>query len=300
MLSRWKILAVNTIDDIDKNHTFAFAAGLSYYFVLSLFPALIALASVVGFLPVPDLWNKALWLLSQYVPPDSMGLVRAVLRDVITPNRGALLSVGLLGTLWVSSSGFAALIEALNVAYNVPETRPYWKTRLLSVGLIFAVGSLVIVALLLMLVGPEFGRWLADKIHLAHAFGDIWPYVRWASSSTFIVFAIEGMYFLAPNVRQKFLSTLPGAVLAVASWLTLSYLLGIYFQRFAHFNKTYGTLGAAIALMTWFYWTAFAILVGAELNSEIIQSTGDGKLSLKHPPPEKVTPIPATKADIAA
>jgi hypothetical protein len=97
----------------------------------------------------------------------------------------------------------------------------------------------------------------------------LWPYVHWSIAIGFTIVAVEALYFLAPNVKQRFLATLPGALLAVGCWLALSYLLGLYFRHFANFNKTYGTLGAGIALMTWLYWTGFAMLVGAELNSEL-------------------------------
>jgi membrane protein len=300
MLHRVKVIIVNVYDDINKNHTLAFAASLSYYFVLSLFPALIAMAAVLGYLPIPDLWGKTLDMFSRFVPPDGMGLVRKVLSDVITPNKGKLLSFGLLGTIWASSSGFAAMIEALNVAYDVPETRPYWKTRLLAIALTFGIGTVMILAVVVMIVGPDFGAWVASHLHLSWIFARVWPVLRWATSITFIVFAIEGLYFWAPNVKQRFYCSLPGAVLAVGGWLGLSYLLGIYFQRFANFNKTYGTLGAAIALMVWMYWTGFMILLGGEVNSELLQISGEGKLPIKSPPPKEVTPKRATEADLAA
>ena len=300
MLQRAKSVAVSVYDDINKNHTLAFAASLSYYFVLSLFPALIAMAAVLGFLPIPDLWDRTLETFSRFVPPDSMGLVRKVLSDVITPNRGKLLSFGLLGTIWAASSGFAAMIESLNVAYDVPETRPYWKTRLLAIALTFGIGTIMVLAVVVMIVGPDFGTWIATHLHVTKAFADVWPFLRWVITVAFIVVAIEGLYFWAPNVKQRFYCSIPGALIAVGGWIGLSYLLGIYFQRFAHFNKTYGTLGAAIALMVWFYWTGFMILLGAEINSEILQNGGQGRLALKQPPPATVTPKPATEADLAA
>jgi membrane protein len=300
MLHRAKTVLVNVYDDINKNHTLAFAASLSYYFVLSLFPAAIAMAAVLGYLPIPDLWNKTLDTFSRFVPPDSMGLVRKVLADVITPNKGKLLSFGLLGTVWAASSGFAAMIEALNVAYDVPETRPFWKTRALAIGLTFGIGTVMVLAVIVMIVGPDFGTWVASHLHVTWMFARSWPFLRWAISISFIIGAIEGLYFMAPNVKQRFYCSLPGAVLAVGGWLGLSYLLGIYFQRFANFNKTYGTLGAAIALMVWLYWTGFMILLGAEVNSEILQMSGNGKLPIKEPPPATVTPKRATEADLAA
>ena len=110
----------------------------------------------------------------------------------------------------------------------------------------------------------------------------------------FTILAVETLYYLAPNVKQRFLATLPGAILAVGCWIVLSYLLGIYFRNFAHFNKTYGTLGAAIALMVWLYWTGFAMLVGAELNAEIAKITEQGQLEGKR------QPAAITKIDLAA
>ena len=100
----------------------------------------------------------------------------------------------------------------------------------------------------------------------------LWPYIHWSIATGFTILALEALYFLAPNVKQRFLATLPGAILAVGCWLALSYLLGLYFRPFANFNKTYGTLAAGIAMMTWLYWTGFAMLVGAELNSELAKT----------------------------
>ena len=283
-----------TYTDVLRNHTLQMAAALAYYFVLSLFPALIFLSAAVAFLPVPNLFDQALSVMARFLPPDSMGLVRRVLADVITPNRGAFLSFGILGTLWAASGGFSAAIEALNVAYDVRDDRPFWKTRPLALGLAFFTGALLLIALSVMMVGPRFGAWLAAKVHLSSLFVLLWPYIHWSIAVGFTILAVEALYFWAPNVKQRFLATLPGAILAVACWIALSYLLGIYFRHFAHFNKTYGTFGAAIALMMWLYWTGFAMLVGAELNSELAKISKEGKIE------EKREPSPFTKIDYAA
>ena len=261
---------------------------------MSLFPALIFLSAIVAFLPVPDLFNQALDLMSRFVPADGMGVVKKVLSDVVTPNRGAFLSVGLLGTLWAASGGFSAAIEALNIAYDVDETRPFWKTRPLAIGLTFLTGLLMLTALGVMIVGPHFGEWLAGHLHLSRVWLWLWPYIHWTTSAAFTVLAVEAIYYLAPNVKQRFWTTLPGAILAVAFWVGLSYLLGIYFRSFANFNKTYGTLGAAVALMVWLYWTGFAMLVGAELNAELAKKTKKGAIEQEEEP-QKVT-----KLDLAA
>jgi membrane protein len=280
--------------DIDREHLLQMAAALSYYFVLSLFPSLILLSAIVAYLPLPDLFNQAINLMSRFVPPDSMGIVKKVLEDVVSPNRGTFLSFGILGAVWAASGGFAATIEALNIAYEVKETRPFWKTRLLSLGLAFVIGTLLLLALSVMIVGPRFGEWLAAKVHLSQLFVWAWPYIHWTLAVAFTILAVEALYYLAPNVKQRFLATLPGAVLAVGAWIGLSYILGVYFRSFANFNKTYGTLGAAVALMVWLYWTGFAMLVGAELNAELAKVSAEGKV------PQKEQPEDVTKLNLAA
>src|SRR5260370_37933022 len=164
---RIKHALARTYGDMLRNHTTQMAAALSYYFVLSLFPARIFLYAVVAYLPVPDLFNQALGVMARFLPPDSMGLVRRVLADVITPNRGTFLSFGILGSLWAASGGFSAAIEALNIAYEVNDDRPFWKTRPLALGLAFLAVTLLLVALSVMIVGPSFGEWLASPTHLA-------------------------------------------------------------------------------------------------------------------------------------
>ena len=283
-----------TYDDVDRNHTLQMAAALSYYFVLSLFPALIFLSAAIAYLPIADLPHQTQVLLAPLLPAEGMDLIRRVLGDVVRSDKGTFLSFGLLGTLWTISGGFAAIIEALNIAFEVKDNRPFWKTRPLAVGLAFIVGTLVLISLCVMVLGPRFGEWLAGKVHLSKGFVLLWPYLRWSMVVAFIVLAVEALYFLAPNVKMRLGATLPGAILAVGCWIGLSHLLGVYFRHFATFNKTYGTLGAAIALMVWLYWTGFAILVGAELNAELAKVSRQGKLQ------EKDEPSAITTIDLAA
>jgi len=290
-----KSALARTYQSIQRKHTTQLAAGLSYYFVMSLFPLLIVFAASVAYLPVPNLFDQALSLAGRFVPPDSMGLVQAVLRQVITPHRGKFLSFGILGTIWAASGGFSSMMEALNVVYDVPEKRPFWKTRPLAIGLTFLIGFLMVIALAIMLVGPNFGAWLAAKVGMSSVFGMLWPYIRWAIELAFPILAVECIYFLAPNVKQRFKDTLPGAAIAVGCWILLSWALGIYFQHFASLNKTYGTLAAAIALMVWLYWTAFAILLGGEINSDLLQQRGEA-LRVKQTGAGETDTVPAKKA----
>jgi membrane protein len=286
----------NTFRDIGQNHTMAFAAGLAYYFMLSLFPALILLAAALAYLPIPGLYPRILDMMSRMVPSESMGLVRQISNSVISAHAGALFSFGLIGVLWSVSTGFTALIEALNVAYEVPETRAFWKTRGLALLMVFGVGGLMLVALAVQIMGPDFGRWLAERFGLGPLLRAVWPYLRWGTTVVFTGVAIMATFKVAPNARQRITQVLPGTLVATGFFILLSFGMGIYFRSFAHFDKTYGTLGAAVALMVWVYYTGFGVLLGALLNSELIQLSGDGHLQLKQPPPTTVKP-PATGSE---
>jgi membrane protein len=270
--------------DVMRHHDLQVSAALSYFFVLSVFPGLIFLFAVFGSLPLGDLFNHVLLLMSRLLPSETMHVVRSVLSDVLSSHRGRWLSFGMLGTIWVASSGFAALIEALDIAYDAEDDRPYWKTRLISIGLAAITGTLLFVALTTMIVGPRFGDWIASHLGLSSVFAVSWPFLRWGIAIGFTVIAVEVVYFAAPNVKQRFLATLPGAIFAVAAWNFLSFLLGIYFRHFANFNRTYGTLAGLIALMTWLYWTSFALLVGAELNSELAKRSKQGSIESRAAP----------------
>jgi len=299
-MGKLSALVSKVYHNVMTNHIMALAAGLSYYFVMSLFPALIFAAAILGYLPIPHMFGRILAAMSEVVPADSMGLVRAVTRDVVNPHRGGFLTLGLLGTLWTASSGFAALVEALNVAYGVPETRPIWKTRLLALQLMMVIGSLLVFGTTLMFLGPRFGAWLANKVDLNRQFAEFWPFLRWGLSIAFIVLAVELIFYWAPNVKQKFVATLPGAAIGVAFWIVASFLLGFYFRHFSNMNHTYGTLAAAIALMIWLYWSWFVILLGAEINAELLKARSDGKLELKQPPPKVVKAPSAWDEGVAA
>jgi membrane protein len=173
---------------------------------------------------------------------------------------------GILFTLWSASSGFTALIDALNTTYDVSETRRYWKTRGLAVLLTFLVGCLLVIAHGLLLVGPSLSAWLTRIFGM----GSLWSYLRWIVAAGCTILAVELLYFVAPNVKQRFVNTLSGAVIAVGGWMGLSYLLGIYFQDFSSYSRGYGSLGIGLAFSIWLYWTGFVILIGAQFNAELL------------------------------
>lgn len=276
-----KYACVSAYRDIIRHHTLQVAAALSYYFVLSIFPGLIFLSAMVGWMREQHLFGSVLSLMSRLLPPDTMHVVYSVLHDVLSNHRGTLLSFGMIGTIWAASTGFSAMIEALDIAYDAPDDRPYWKTRLLAIELAAMCGGLLLISLLVMVVGPRFGAWIAAHLGLSSAFAVAWPPLRWIIAISFTVLAVELLYFLAPNVKQRFAASLPGAIFAVIVWNGLSLLLSLYFRDVANFSRTYGTLGGFIALMTWLYWTSFVLLVGAELNAELAKQSKKGYIQPK-------------------
>ena len=279
-----KRAVARTYHDVLKNQTLQAAAALSYYSILSIFPALILLSAVMAYIPLPNFFQDVLVAMGRVAPPGAMPVVYAVLNDILGANSRAWLSLGTLGTLWVVSSAFDEIIEALDAAYDVVDQRPIWKTRLLAVGLAAATGFFLICGIAAMIVGPRVGNWLAVKLSLSQVFILLWPYIHWTMAVCFAILAVETIYFLAPNVKQRFLATLPGAILSVVCWIGLSYLLGIYFRYFGNYNRTYGTLAGVMALMTWLYWAYFILLAGGELNAELAKELQPGSLSPKDAP----------------
>jgi len=278
--------------EVKRTRVFNVAAGLSYYFLLSLFPLLILLATLLGDLPIPNLFNQAMDLASRFVPSEAMGLVRKILESVLAPSRTGLLSLGVLGTLWAASGGFSSMIDALDIAYDSKTSRPMLKQRLLAVALTFMTGGLMALAMLLTLVGNRAGHFLGNLFHLSYAFDVAWPFIRWGIIVSCIVLSMEILYFFGPNVKQRFKHTLPGALVGTVLWILISEAVSVYISHFANYNKTYGTIGAVIALMFWLYVSSIAILVGAELNSELLKAEGKKLQGQQRLAPGEVAPMP--------
>jgi membrane protein len=165
-LRRVKEVTLNVHREVQRTRVLNMAAGLSYYFLLSLFPLLIALATLLGYLPIPNLFEQSMDFAARFVPSEAMGLVRRILQSVLTPNRGGLLSIGLIGTLWAASGGFSAMIDALDIAYDARSSRPMLKQRLLALGLTFMTGGLMAIAMLLTIVKAE-GKKLQGQQRIA-------------------------------------------------------------------------------------------------------------------------------------
>jgi membrane protein len=263
----WRLSRV-VWDELWRTRVFDSAAGLAFFAFLSLIPLLIVMGSLMALLPVPDVFQQLLSLMATLVPPDSIAMVERVVAGILAPHHGRILSLGILGYLWSSTGAFTSLISALDIAYDVQVSRPWWRDRLQALFLAFTGGVLIWIHLLALLAGPHFGHFLIEYFSFPPAFGHLWPALRIVITFATFVATLELVYFLGPNTRQKFSRTLPGAVLAISIWIPGSAGLTFYLNHFAHYNIAYGSLGAVVGLMLWFYVTSLAVLIGAELNAE--------------------------------
>ncbi len=249
-----------------------YAAQLSYYFLLALFPALLFMTSLLGYFAGEDSQLRAglFRYLAAVLPGDASQLIAKTVNDVTQSSGGGKLSFGILATLWAASNGMTAISESLNAAYDLKETRPWWKVRLVAIGLTLALSFLIISSLVLVLYGHDLADTVAVKYGLGAAFALTWKVVQWPIVLGFVLLGFALLYYFAPDARdQDWKWITPGSVAGVALWLLVSFAFKTYLTFFNSYSATYGSLGAVIILMLWFYFTGAAILVGGEINSEI-------------------------------
>ena len=269
---RWGDLAKRVYAETTDDDVLGRAAQLSYYFLLALFPALLFMTSLLGYFAGEDLELRSSLFkyLSAVLPGDASKLVADTVNDVTQSSGGGKLSFGILATLWAASNGMGAISESLNAAYDLKETRSWWKVRLIAVGLTLALSFLIISSLVLVLYGHDLADTVAGKFGLSAAFALTWKVIQWPIVLGFVLLAFALIYYFAPDSRdQDWKWITPGAIIGVALWLLISFAFKTYLEFFNSYSATYGSLGAVIILMLWFYFTGIAILVGGEMNSEI-------------------------------
>ena len=263
-----KTIASGTFSACIRHDQLNNAAALSYYFLLSICPLLIFLVSLVALFPVPGLDVRIIDTVADIVPVDAMRALDRVLTSIFQTDR-RLLSLGILGAIWAGSTGFNAMISALNSAYEVKDARPMWKTQLVALSLTVSVGAMLLISIFLSLLGSRFGLWFALRLGVGPELISAWPYIRWFVVVAFCAVSVELVYCLAPYLKQKISAQAPGAIFAVLLWLASSMGLDVYFNHFGQYTAVYGTLGATTALMMWFYFSSLAVLIGAEVNAQI-------------------------------
>jgi len=261
--------------DIDEDNVLGRSSELAYNYLLAIFPLLLFLLTVFGLFASrgTQLRSNLFFYLAQVLPPAAFELVTKTINEVATNSGGAKLTFGIVLAVWAASGGMTSMISALNGAYHVRESRSWLKVHSIALGLTVAISVLVVSALVLVLVGGHIAEFAGAKLHLGWLTVTTWKVLQWPAALFFIIFAFSLIYFFGPDVEeQHWYWITPGSVFGVLLWLTASFAFRAYLHFFNTYSKTYGSLGAAIILLLWFYVTGLAFLVGAEINAEIEQA----------------------------
>ncbi len=268
----FRFILRKTAREFTRDECTDLAAALTYYAVLSLFPALLVMVSLLGvFGQGGRTTGTLLGVVDQVAPGSTVDTVRPVIAQLVeSPSAGFALALGLLGALWSASGYVGAFGRAMNRIYEIEEGRPFWKLRPLQLGL--TLGGLVLGALaaFMLAVSGPVARAVGDALGAGAAAMTLWAVLRWPVILVFVVVAVAVLYYATPNVRQpRFRWISIGATVAIVAWLLASLLFGVYVGNFSSYNRTYGTLAGVVVFLLWVWITNLALLFGAELDAEL-------------------------------
>lgn len=261
-----------TLTEFQEDNLSDWAAALTYYGLLSLFPALIAMVSLIGIFGDPRTTTAKLTEIITEIGPESgaetfEGPIRSIVENQTAA--GFAFVFGILVALWSASAYVGAFIRASNVIYETPEGRPFWKLRPLQIAVTLAM--IVMMALLavgLLLTGPVVDA-IAGPIGLSGAAVEVWDLAKWPVMAAIFILMVDVLYYASPNVKLRgFRWVTPGAIVAIVVWAAASALFALYVANFGSYDKTYGTLAGLVVLLLWFWITNLAILFGHQLNAE--------------------------------
>jgi membrane protein len=256
------------------------AAVLAYYFFFAVFPLLLCLTALLGMFVAPGtiVHRAIIQYLGAIVPADTSDFIEKTLQDIAKGSSAGKLSLGLAVALWSASSGMSAIIHALNQAYEVQTERPWWRQKLVALGLTIVVTALMVAALLMVVSGGNVANTLASHFGWQKQFVMLWNVVQWPLLLMFVLGAFGLIYYYGPHVPgEKLRRLLPGTLTGVGIWLAISFAFRFYAVHFGNYNKTYGSIGAVIVLLLWFYLSSLAILIGGEINSVLEHNHDDRK-----------------------
>jgi membrane protein len=262
-------LLKNSVKDFLKDDMPTYSAALAYGALFALFPFLIFLIALLGFLNIPEFFD---WLLDQgktALPADAFSMLEDVVTQIRGQARGGLLSIGIVTAIWGASGGVRSVMNAMNVAFDVEETRPIWKRYLLSIVYTIGIAVLLVASAGLMLTGPNIVESIASEVGLGDLFVSLWTWLRWPVLVVLLMLAAALLYYAAPNVDEPFALITPGAVFAVIIWVIASIGFSLYVSNFANYSSTYGSLGSMVILLLFFYVSSAVLLLGAEINAEV-------------------------------
>jgi membrane protein len=261
------------VDDDCSEH----AAAMAYYFLFALFPFLLFLTTLIGYLPIPHLLDYLLNSASQMMPGEVFNLIKDNIRKLFMSKQQGLLSLGIALSLWSSSNAVVSIMDAMNKLYEVKEGRPFWKVRLVAVGLVAALTLLFLGAMALLMFGTKIGDLIAQHLQFGQVFSITWDILLVPVILCLLTLAVAVIYYLTPDVEQKWKWISPGAVVAIPVWIGMSLAFSYYINNFGSYDKTYGSIGAVIVLLLWLYFSGFIVLTGAVINSVIEHSSEEGK-----------------------
>lgn len=275
-----RAVASSTVREFLEDDMPTYAAALAYHTFFAIFPFLIFLLAGLSFLHLESLFGWLVERAEQALPEPALRRVVQVLGEVRERRHGGLLSFGIVTSIWIASAGMRSTMGALNEAYDLEEDRPRVERYLLSIGYTAAFAALIAAATGLMVVGPQIAAWLSGLVGLDQVVLRVWEWLRIPTAMLLIMVAVSLVYYFAPNLEQRFQIVTPGSVLAVLLWAATAWAFSFYVSRFARYSITYGSVGAVIVLLLYFYLSASILLLGAELNAEIrhqIQARRDAR-----------------------
>ena len=268
----WRELGKRLWIEIYESDLFTRAAALSFYFLLALFPLLLFLTALIGYFADSgtELRENLHRYLGGVMPRSASELIYNTISEINKGAGGGKLSFGLIVALLFASSGMGAVSETLNAAYGVKESRPWWKVRLIAIGLTIALALLILSALVLILYGGEIGESVSHRFGLSQVFTFAWTVFQWPIVLAFMLLAFALIYYFAPDLySQTWRWITPGSVVGIGIWVLVSLGFRLYLRYLNTYSVIYGSLGAVIILLLWFYLTGAAILVGGKVNAEI-------------------------------
>jgi membrane protein len=265
-LTPWRF-ARSVTSGVIEHQSMGSAAMIAYFLLFATFPFLLTLASLLAFLPIPNLMDWLLRLLGEVVPLAAVDLMRDSVERLVTRQHSGLLSVGIVVSVWAAANAVEAFMQALNRVYGLREHRPFWKTRGIAILLAVGVSCFTVLGLLALWFGSQVSHWWAGRGGLGPLPVLVWDVARWPLVLGFLIGAVDQLYYLGPAVRQRWRWVTPGAIAAVLGWVAASLGFSAYVRHFGSYNATYGSIGAVIILLSWMYLTAFFALLGAEINA---------------------------------
>lgn len=273
----WAELSKRTLKDAIQDDAAGISAQLAYYFFLALFPALLFLVALASFFPLYSFNDEMMRLLAPIAPAAVVGLLQEQLVRLSHREDAGLLSIGLLMALWTSSAAIVSVIDAMNRAYDIEDSRPWWKRRIVAIALTIGLALFILTSFGLVVGGPWLADFLGRQFGLAPAFTLAWKILQWP-----VVFLLAStgfglVYYFAPDAEQEWVWITPGALTAVMLWFLASLVFRYYVINFGNYEEAYGTLGAIILTLLWFFITGLAMVIGAELNAEIHRASPWGQ-----------------------